>query len=118
MHRLLPVKPAVFAALGAAALLISPATALASTTGAHPMVSQETYAGTYPDTPAGGNACEAEGVNLIQRKGGKVYDFQCLPDNPYPGINLWAIWSNGNCNFCIAGKSPSLGSEVIFRHRN
>jgi hypothetical protein len=104
MSRLSAVKPALFAALGAVILLVSPATARAANTTpsiVHPSNAQVSYVGTFPDTQAGLNTCATVGIGLIEKPGSKIYDYQCLENNPDPGWNLWVTWSNNYCNTCV-----------------
>jgi opacity protein-like surface antigen len=105
MARLFAVKSALFAALGAAVLLVSPATALAANTApvaiANSSTTQLSYVITYPDTQAGLNSCGDEGYSLFHKTGSKVSGWECLENNPYAGWNLWIFWSNNNCNTCV-----------------
>lgn len=114
MSRFSAVRPAVFAALGIATVLVSPVTAHAITrapaTIAHasaaPMGSEgdfeHVFSGiTYPDTPAGGAECEAEGEYLVTDPGSDAIGFMCTLNIPDAGVyNLWETIFVGSCRYC------------------
>jgi hypothetical protein len=114
MTRFSAVRPAVFAALGIATVLVSPVTAHAITrapaTIAHASAVpngsggnlEHVFSGiTYPDTQAGGAACEVQGNYLVSDPGSNVLGFTCTLNDPDAGLyNLWETIFVGSCRFC------------------
>jgi hypothetical protein len=116
MPRVLAVRPGLFAVLGAAAILVSPAAAQAAPTApvgiAHAQVASGPRGGlttsftglTYPDTSAGAIACAVQGNYLVTDPGSHTVSYQCLLNNPNAGVyNLWTTWyPNGSgCPTCV-----------------
>jgi hypothetical protein len=115
MSRFSAVRPALFTALGVAAVLVSPVTAHAITrapaaiahasaapTGAGGNLEHVFRGITFPDTPAGGAACESLGDYLVSDPGSDVLGFTCTLNTPDAGLyNLWETIFIGSCRFCI-----------------
>lgn len=115
MPRLFAVKSALLAALGAAVLLVSPATALAATAApaaiTHPQAVDGGGSGlttsftgiTYPDTSAGLSACQAQGNYIVTDPGSHTIGYQCPLGDPDAGVyNLWTTWyPNNYCFTCL-----------------
>jgi hypothetical protein len=116
MSRFFAVGP-VLLALGAATVLVSPVAAQAvtraPTTTAHASVTpqgsggniEDVFSGiTYPDTQAGGAACQVQGEYLVSDPGSDVLGFTCTLNNPNAGLyNLWEVIYVGSCRYCIKG---------------
>jgi hypothetical protein len=98
----------LFAVLGAAIVVLSSATALATTSAvartiprvvtAGPQVPYSPqdvwrwayYGDTYPDTSAGLAACDAEGQSLIKAP---INNYNCILGNPNANVyNLWVLY--------------------------
>ena len=103
MSRFSAVRPALFAALGIATILVSPVTAHASAVpnGSGGNIERVFSGITYPDTQAGGAACQAEGNYLVSDPGSNVLGFTCTLNDPDAGVyNLWETIFVGSCRFC------------------
>jgi hypothetical protein len=119
VSRFTAVRPAFFAALGAAIVLVAPVAAQAApqapTAIAHASTAPAGVGGdteyvfsglTYPDTPAGGGACETQGEYLVSDPGSDTLAFNCTLNNPDAGVyNLWQYIFIGSCRYCVKGDS-------------